>query len=83
MERTRRLLLAALRVWELNGAGWNNRLPLRALTDGARRCARMRRSVRLSSLPNFAPDVYMVTWSALAWDLQVSKGAFSFEVAPK
>lgn len=43
----------------------------------------MRRSVRLSSLPNLAPDVYMVTWSALAWDLQVSKGAFSFEVAPK
>jgi methionine-rich copper-binding protein CopC len=38
--------------------------------------------VRLSLPASLAPGVYKVTWSAVAQDLHVGKGSFSFRVAP-
>ncbi len=38
--------------------------------------------VRLSLPPSLAPGVYKVTWSAVAQDLHVGKGEYSFRVAP-
>src|SRR5438067_3446437 len=38
--------------------------------------------VRLSLITDIAPCTYKVTWSAVAQDLHVSKGTFSFRVAP-
>lgn len=38
--------------------------------------------VRLSLLPTLAPGAYKVTWSAVAQDLHVMEGRFSFRVAP-
>ncbi len=38
--------------------------------------------VRLSLPPHLAPGTYKVTWSAVAQDLHVGKGSFSFRVAP-
>jgi methionine-rich copper-binding protein CopC len=38
--------------------------------------------VRLSLIPEIVPGTYKVTWSAVAQDLHVSKGSFSFEVQP-
>ncbi len=39
--------------------------------------------VRVTLLPNLGPGVYKVTWNAVAQDMHVSKGAFSFQLAPK
>jgi methionine-rich copper-binding protein CopC len=38
--------------------------------------------VRLSLVAAIAPGTYKVTWSAVAQDLHVSKGSFSFRVQP-
>ena len=38
--------------------------------------------VRLSLPANLAPGLYKVTWTAVAQDLHVGKGSFSFHVAP-
>ncbi len=38
--------------------------------------------VHLSLIAEVAPGNYKVTWSAVAQDLHVSKGSFSFRVAP-
>lgn len=38
--------------------------------------------VRLSLPANLAPGLYKVTWSAVAQDLHVGKGSFSFHVTP-
>ena len=38
--------------------------------------------VHLSLIGEVAPGTYKVTWSAVAQDLHVSKGSFSFRVAP-
>lgn len=38
--------------------------------------------VRLSLMAEIAPGTYKVSWSAVAQDLHVSKGSFSFRVAP-
>ncbi len=38
--------------------------------------------VRLSLTANLAPGIYKVTWSAVAQDLHVGKGSFTFQVAP-
>ena len=38
--------------------------------------------VRLSLISEIAPGTYKVTWSAVAQDLHVSKGSFSFKVQP-
>ena len=38
--------------------------------------------VRLSLIAEIAPGTYKVTWSAVAQDLHVSKGSFTFRVAP-
>ena len=38
--------------------------------------------VRLSLIAEIAPGTYQVTWSAVAQDLHVSKGSFSFRVLP-
>ena len=38
--------------------------------------------VRLSLISELAPGTYKVTWSAVAQDLHVSKGSFSFKVQP-
>lgn len=38
--------------------------------------------VRLSLPATLAPGVYKMTWSAVAQDLHVGKGSFSFRVAP-
>ena len=38
--------------------------------------------VRLSLIADIAPGTYKVTWSAVAQDLHVGKGSFSFRVEP-
>jgi methionine-rich copper-binding protein CopC len=38
--------------------------------------------VRLSLISEMLPGTYKVTWSAVAQDLHVSKGSFSFRVQP-
>ncbi len=38
--------------------------------------------IRLSLPASLPPGVYKVTWSAVAQDLHVGKGSFSFRVAP-
>jgi methionine-rich copper-binding protein CopC len=38
--------------------------------------------VRLSLISEMPPGIYRVTWSAVAQDLHVSKGSFSFRVGP-
>jgi len=38
--------------------------------------------VRLSLISEILPGTYKVTWSAVAQDLHVSKGSFSFQVLP-
>ncbi|MDQ3200177.1 MAG: copper resistance protein CopC [Verrucomicrobiota bacterium] len=38
--------------------------------------------VRLSLPEKLAPGTYKVTWSAVAQDLHVGKGSFSFRIAP-
>jgi methionine-rich copper-binding protein CopC len=38
--------------------------------------------VRLSLIAEIAPGTYKVTWSAVAQDLHVGKGGFSFRVEP-
>jgi copper resistance protein C len=38
--------------------------------------------VHLSLISEMAPGTYKVTWSAVAQDLHVSKGSFSFQVQP-
>jgi hypothetical protein len=38
--------------------------------------------VRLSLISEIRPGSYKVTWSAVAQDLHVSKGGFSFQVQP-
>jgi methionine-rich copper-binding protein CopC len=38
--------------------------------------------VRLSLIADVAPGAYKVTWSAVAQDLHVGKGSFSFRVEP-
>lgn len=38
--------------------------------------------VRLSLIAEIAPGTYKVTWTAVAQDLHVSKGSFTFRVAP-
>ena len=38
--------------------------------------------VHLSLIAELAPGTYKVTWSAVAQDLHVSKGAFSFRFSP-
>jgi methionine-rich copper-binding protein CopC len=38
--------------------------------------------IRLSLAAGLRPGVYRVTWSAVAQDLHVGKGGFSFRVAP-
>lgn len=38
--------------------------------------------VHLSLNAEIAPGIYKVTWSAVAQDLHVSKGSFSFRIAP-
>ncbi len=38
--------------------------------------------VQLSLVAEIAPGIYKVTWSAVAQDLHVSKGSFSFRVQP-
>lgn len=38
--------------------------------------------VRLSLAANLAPGLYKVTWSAVAQDLHVGRGVFSFRIAP-
>ena len=38
--------------------------------------------VRLTLPASLAPGIYKVTWSAVAQDLHVGKGQFSFRVAP-
>ena len=38
--------------------------------------------VRLSLAPGLAAGVYKVTWSAVAQDMHVGKGGFSFQVRP-
>ncbi|MEO5718941.1 MAG: copper resistance protein CopC [Chthoniobacterales bacterium] len=38
--------------------------------------------VRLSLAPGLAAGVYKVTWSAVAQDMHVGKGGFSFQVGP-
>lgn len=38
--------------------------------------------VRLSLHPNLGPGAYKVIWSAVAQDLHVAKGSFSFRIAP-
>lgn len=38
--------------------------------------------VRLSLAPGLAPGIYEVTWSAVARDMHVGKGGFSFQVRP-
>jgi methionine-rich copper-binding protein CopC len=39
--------------------------------------------VHLSLARDLGPGTYKVTWSAVAQDMHVSKGSFSFQVAPK
>ena len=41
-----------------------------------------RNLVRLSLSPQVIPGTYRVTWSAVAQDLHVTRGSFSFRVAP-
>ena len=38
--------------------------------------------VRLSLPANLGPGAYKVTWSAVAQDLHVAKGSFTFRIAP-
>jgi len=38
--------------------------------------------VRLSLISEIAPGTYKITWTAVAQDLHVSKGSFSFQVQP-
>jgi len=38
--------------------------------------------VRLSLSPQLAPGTYRVTWSAVAQDLHVTRGSFSFRLGP-
>lgn len=38
--------------------------------------------VHLSLAANLAPGVYKVTWNAVAQDLHVAKGSFTFRIAP-
>lgn len=38
--------------------------------------------VRLSLSPQLAPGTYRVAWSAIAQDLHVTRGSFTFRVAP-
>jgi methionine-rich copper-binding protein CopC len=40
------------------------------------------RLVRLSLAPRLAPGVYRVSWNAVAQDLHVGKGAFTFQIRP-
>lgn len=40
------------------------------------------RLVRLSLSRHLAPGVYQVTWNAVAQDLHVGKGSFTFRVSP-
>jgi methionine-rich copper-binding protein CopC len=41
-----------------------------------------RNLVRLSLSPQLGPGTYRVTWSAVAQDLHVTRGTFSFRVGP-
>ena len=41
-----------------------------------------RNLVRLSLSPQLAPGTYHVTWSAVAQDMHVTRGNFSFRVGP-
>ena len=38
--------------------------------------------LHLSLVPNLGPGPYKISWSAVAQDLHVSKGNFTFQVAP-